>query len=78
MTYVDAYLVALYAALDKGGEEADVDRAIAEINNPTEHGLRSWLDTKPTINCSTCGIGFKPETPAPNDEVLCKTHANPS
>ena len=78
MTYVEAYIAALYAALDKGGEEADVDRAVAEINNPTEDGLKQWLTAGPVLSCDTCGIGFKPEAPNPNDEVLCKTHANPS
>jgi hypothetical protein len=79
MTYVEAYLATLYAALDKGGEEADIDRAVAEINNPSETGLRLWLESKPTINCSTCGIGIDPpEAPKPYDEVLCTTHASPS
>lgn len=73
MTYTDLYLVALYDVLAEGGSQTVVDKAIAELNNPSQEGLEKYLDTLPKrgVACGSCGAIFAPEEPELEAEVLC-------
>jgi hypothetical protein len=72
MTYLDVYLAALYAALDRGGPQEAIDVVINEINEPSSGGFETWCKTSPGFPCATCGAVFTPTTPITlASEVLC-------
>lgn len=78
MTYLDIYLATLYDALERGGTQDAVDRAVSEINTPTREHFVAWAAGHVVSpRCAVCGEPFKipdPETIQLTDEVLCKTH----
>jgi hypothetical protein len=79
MRYLELYLAGLYDALEAGGKQEAVDRAIAEINNPTPEGLVAWLQVAKTTACPSCGTTFTLATDVQLDqEVLCPTCAKPA
>jgi hypothetical protein len=82
MKYFDLYLAALYDAIEAGGQQDVVERAIEEINNPTQTGLDAYLKARPAVPCGVCGESFKLEDkPTLNEDVLCpscKTATSPS
>jgi hypothetical protein len=83
MKYFDLYLAALYDALQAGGTQDAVERAVVEVNNPTDAGLVAHLKTVPSIPCGICGVPFPLEegTPTLQEDVLCptcKTATSPS
>ena len=84
MTYAEWYLEGLYAQLELGGAEADVDRLVNEINRPTVDGLAWFLRIRRHASpkhgfigligdCGTCGEDFAIPDPTPqlDQEVLC-------
>jgi hypothetical protein len=73
MKYFNLYLAALYDALEAGGKQDVVDRAIEEINNPTQTGLDAYLKARSVVPCGVCGESFNLEEDKPtlNEEVLC-------
>lgn len=73
MTYLHLYLAALYDALEKGGKQEDIDRAISEINAPTQTAFEAWLKATGALPCAVCGVPFTPTTPDLNAEALCPT-----
>lgn len=73
MRYFELYLAGLYDALEAGGTQETVDKAIAEVNNPTHEGLAAWLKAHPVTSCPSCGASFKSETAQLDQEVLCQT-----
>ena len=76
MTYQDLYLAALYTALEKGGTQEVIDRAISEINEPTLAAFQVWLSQAKTLPRAVCGVPFPLVKPALNAEVLCPTCLN--
>lgn len=72
MKYVEAYLAALYDVLEQGGKQEAVDKAIAEVNNPSDAGLAKWLEAFPEQLCD-CGAKFKPENVKLDQEMMCPT-----
>ncbi len=72
MKYVEAYLAALYDVLEQGGKQEVVDKAISEVNNPTDTGLAKWLEAFPEQLCD-CGVRFKPENVKLDEEMSCPT-----
>lgn len=72
MTYLHLYIAALYTALEKGGKQEDVERAIAEVNNPSPAAFQAWLKAAGTVACGVCGNPFTPpENVELNTEALC-------
>jgi len=72
MKYVEAYLAALYDVLEQGGKQEVVDKAVSEVNNPTNEGLVKWLEAFPKQLCD-CGEKFKPENATLDQEMSCPT-----
>ncbi len=77
MRYFELYLAGLYDALQAGGTQEVVDKTIAEVNNPTNEGLKAWLKDHPQTQCPSCGLPFTLETAQLDQEVLCPTCAKP-
>jgi hypothetical protein len=74
MKYHQWYLAGLYDLLERGGKQEAIDRIIAEVNNPTQDGLKTFLALGRTCGpCDTCGEPFAIPDPVPSldEEVLC-------
>lgn len=77
MTYTEAYLAALYDVLQAGGKQEAVDKAVAEVNNPTNEGLQLWLKAHPKQPCDQCGVMFTPENATLDQEISCPSCKSP-
>lgn len=84
MKYHQWYLAGLYDLLELGGKQEEIDRVIAEVNNPTADGFKKFLELRSHPNpmhgfiglcgpCDTCGEPFAIPNPAPSldEDVLC-------
>lgn len=77
MTYMDLYISALEACIERGGKQEDVERAVTEYNAFNREAFEKWLASVPSVHCATCGDVFKPEgTKKAGDEILCAEHAS--
>ncbi len=71
MKFAEAYLAALYDVLDAGGKQDVIDKAINEVNRPTDAGLAKWLEAFPKQPCSECGAEFEPKDVKLDQEMSC-------
>ena len=71
--FIEAYLAALYDVLEAGGKQEAIDKAVAEVNNPTDAGLATWLKAFPEQPCDQCGTPYKPEDAKLDQEMTCPT-----
>lgn len=75
VTYQELYIAALYDALENGGEQELIERAVAEVNSPTQKGFAIYLAARGAspIPCNTCGELFTvgDQQPALTEDVLC-------
>lgn len=60
MKYTEWYVASLEELLKKGGKQEEVDTLMAEVNNPTEAGLKAFTERRDVaymgaLPCGDCG-----------------------
>lgn len=74
MTYMDLYISALEARIERGGKQEDVEKAVAEYNAFDKDAFKTWVEKIGKVTCAQCGDAFTPTPANPRDEVLCPEH----
>jgi PHP family Zn ribbon phosphoesterase len=69
--FADAYLAALYDVLEAGGKQDVIEKAVSEVNRPTDAGLAGWLKAFPEQTCDQCGELYKPQDAKLDEEMTC-------
>lgn len=73
MNYTEWYVAGLYDLLENGGTQEDVEKLVAEVNNPTLEGFKKFLEPQHTVPCGACGEPYiiADDDPRLDKEMLC-------